>query len=391
MHTFPANGQRTQTIDYDLHGLAGIRLLDAAPGDAAVVTRQVGPIQAPLAREPDILIRFVDRLPASSRVRYLGVDEAGFTDDAFLVLRSKHKARARVQIPLQHIGKQCEIVCERGLPAVPLLIPILNLTVLGKGALPLHASAFTYNGVGALATGWSKGGKTETLLAFAARGAEYVGDEWVYVSGDGRRMYGIPEPIRVWDWHLQDLPQYRALVARGDRARLRTIKLVQSVDRAMPQGVRHTFVLARVMSRMTPVLKQQLYVDIHPKRLFGSRFGTLSGTFDRLFFVVSHELPDVTVQPIDPQEVARRMVFSLQHERLAFMAYYLKFRFAFPDAANPLIEHAEELQRDRLARVLAGKDAYAVYHPYPVPIPSLFDAISPFLQVTSEASETSEG
>jgi hypothetical protein len=31
-------------IDYDLHGLAGIRLLDAAPADAAAVTRQLGPI-----------------------------------------------------------------------------------------------------------------------------------------------------------------------------------------------------------------------------------------------------------------------------------------------------------------------------------------------------------
>ncbi len=381
MHKPHTNGQRAQTIDYDLHGLAGIRLLDAAPGDAAVVTRQLGPIQAPLARDPDILIRFVDRLPASSRVRYLGVDDAGFTDDAFLILRSKHNARARVQIPFQRIGKQCEIVCERGLPAVPLLIPILNLTVLSKGALPLHASAFTYNDVGVLATGWAKGGKTETLLAFMARGAEYVGDEWVYLSRDGRRMYGIPEPIRVWDWHLQDLPQYRALVGRADRARLRALNLlVQSMDRAVSSGVGRGSAPVKMMKRMTPLLKGQLNVQLPPEHLFGRRFGPLVGTPDKVFFVVSHETPDVTVQPMDAQEIARRMVFSLQHERLDFMAYYLKFRFAFPDAPNPLIEQVEELQREALVRVLAGKDAYVVYHPYPVPIPSLFDAIGPLLQ-----------
>src|SRR5262245_32667242 len=108
------NGHGAQPIDYDLHGLAGIRLINASPDDAAAVTRQLGPIQAPLAREPDIVIRFVDRLPTTSRVRYLGVDEAGFTDDAFLVLRSKHKARAKVQIPFEQIGKQCEIICESG-------------------------------------------------------------------------------------------------------------------------------------------------------------------------------------------------------------------------------------------------------------------------------------
>jgi hypothetical protein len=104
------------------------------------------------------------------------VDDAGFTQDAFLILRSKHKTPAKVQIPMDQIGLQCEIVCERGLSAVPLLIPIINLTALHKGCLPLHAAGFVYNDVGALIAGWSKGGKTEALLAFMAQGARYVGD-----------------------------------------------------------------------------------------------------------------------------------------------------------------------------------------------------------------------
>ncbi|HBY96449.1 MAG TPA: hypothetical protein DEP84_21315 [Chloroflexi bacterium] len=379
MYPSQRNSYTPQTTDYDLHGLACIRLLDASPDDVAAVTRQLGPIQASLTREPDILIRFVDRLPTPSRVRYLGVDEAGFTDDAFLVLRSKHKSRVTVQIDFEQIGRrQCEIVCERGLPAVPLLIPILNLTVLSRGALPLHASAFTYNGTGVVTTGWSKGGKTETLLAFMARGAEYIGDEWVYISSNGQHIYGIPEPIRLWNWHLDSLPQYRTLVGRNELVRLRALKLFQSLELVgPPHGARSAPV--RALNRVMPLLKRQLYVDVHPQRLFGNGFGLLAGTFDRLFFVVSHELPEVIVQPIDPQEIARRMVFSLQHERLDFTAYYLKFRFAFPEAHNQLIERAEELQHAMLTRVLADKDTYAVYHPYPVPIASLFDAIGPLL------------
>jgi hypothetical protein len=367
-------------IDYDLHGLTGIRLLNASPGDAAAVTRLLGPIQAPLTGEPDIVIRFVDRLSTSSRIRYLGLDEAGFTDDTFLVLRSKHKARARVQIPFEQIGRQCEIVCERGLPAVPLLLAILNLTVLCKGALPMHASAFTYNGTGVLTTGWAKGGKTETLLAFMANGAEYVGDEWVYLSCDGQRMYGIPEPIRVWDWHLQDLPQYWPLVGRGDRVKLRMLKLVvRLMDRAVSNGLGRGSAPVKLIRRMTPLLKRQLYVQLPPQKLFGQGFGPLVGTPDKIFFVASHETPEVTVQPMDPQEIARRMVFSLQEERMDFMSYYLKFRFAFPEIRNELIERVEELQRERLTQVLADKEAYAVYHPYPVSIPALFNALSPFL------------
>lgn len=367
-------------IDFDLHGFAGIRLINASERDAATVTRQLGPIQASLAREPDVVIRFVDRLPLSSPVRYLGVDDAAFTDDAFLVLRSKHKARAMVQIPFEQIGEQCEIVCERGLPAVPLLIPILNLTVLGKGVLPLHASAFTYNGIGVLTTGWSKGGKTEALLAFMARGATYIGDEWVYLNGDSRKLYGIPEPIRLWDWHLNELPQYRARVGRGDRARLRALRMLVSMEQAAPDGARSAFAPARALNRITPLLKRQLYVQMPPKRLFGSGAAALSGPFDRLFFVVSDDSSSIHVQNADPREIAQRIAFSLQHERLDFLAYYLKFRFAFPGRANLLIERAAELEQELLARSLAGKPAYAVSHPYPVSIPALFDAMRPMVE-----------
>ena len=191
-------------VDYDLHGIVGIRLLGASESDVAAVTAQLGPIRAVLDRDPDVVIRFVDRLPVSN-LRYLGREEAGFTDDAFLVLRSR-KARARVQIPVEEIGGRCEIVCESGLPAVPLLIPIVNVTALAKGVVPVHAAAFVHRGSGVLVTGWAKGGKTESLLGFMSHGAEYIGDEWVYVSADGRRLRGIPEPVRVWDWHLDDLP-----------------------------------------------------------------------------------------------------------------------------------------------------------------------------------------
>ena len=115
-------------------------------------------------------------------------------------------------------------MCERGVAAVPLLIPILNMTLLARGVLPLHASAFVHEGTGVVATGWSKGGKTEALLAFASRGAEYVGDEWVYVASDGARVHGIPEPIRIWRWQLRQLPEYERMIKPAERARLTVLE-----------------------------------------------------------------------------------------------------------------------------------------------------------------------
>jgi hypothetical protein len=373
----------SEAIDYDLHGLAGVRLVDATPSDAAAVSRQLGPIRSSLAREPDVVVRFVDRLP-TTRLRYLGAGEAAFTDDAFLVLRSKHKVRAKVSIPFAQIGDRCEIVCERGLPAVPLLVPILNLTVLARGALPLHASAFVYGGTGVVATGWSKGGKTETLLAFMQRGAEYIGDEWVYVSSEGDRIFGIPEPIRLWDWHLSQLPDYRALVGRGDRGRLRALRLALALEGPLDSGASSSFPLARRLGRALPVLKRQLHVDIEPARLFGEGAIAASAAFDRLFFVVSGESEKVTVEPIDAQEVAQRMSFSLAYERLDLTAYYAMFRFAFPGAASPVLDQAGELEQGALERLLGDKPANVVYHPYPVSIAALFDAMSPYCTARGE-------
>lgn len=362
-------------VDYDLHGLVRVRLVDAAPGDTAAVDRQLGPIRAPVGGEPDLVVRFVERL-ATERLRYLGAGEAAFTDDAFLLLRSKYKAPARVRLPLADIGGHCEIVCERGLPAVPLLVPIVNLTVLAKGALPLHASAFVHEGTGVVATGWSKGGKTEALLAFTAKGARYVGDEWVYVSHDGSRVYGIPEPIRLWDWHLRQLPAARALVTGGDRARLRILRLGLLLGERLAGGGALGRPL-RAFHRARPLLERQLHVDVAPERLFpGATAG--EAPFDRLFFVMSHESPEVVVEAADPLDVARRMAHSLRYERLDLAACYAMYRFAFPDRESPIFELAEERERRALETAFAGKPTFLVRHPYPVSIPELFDAMSPY-------------
>lgn len=368
-----------QTVDFDLHGLARIRLIEATPKDIATVARQVGPIQAPVSGEADITIRFVDEVPLNGPLRVVGLDQGGYTDDSFIVLRSKHKAQGRVRIPLDQIGGRFEIQCERGAAAVPQLIPILNLTVLARGALPLHASAFVIDGIGVAACGWSKGGKTETLLSFMRQGAKYVGDEWVYVTGDGRWLHGIPEPIRLWDWHLGQIPEYRALVSRKDRVKLSTIGALESVHRGLPRNVRRSMPGVHAFDRVMTLLEGQRHVDPPAERLFGRERWVQQAPFDRLVFLGNARIKGVHVEPIDPMEVAERMTFSHVHHRLGFLDYYWQFRYAFPDRPNRIVDEIESIERDLLRQVFAGKTAFEVLHPHPLDIPGLFDAIRPHL------------
>jgi hypothetical protein len=250
--------------------------------------------------------------------------------------------------------------------------------MIAKGVLPLHASAFEYNGIGALATGWAKGGKTETLLAFTAHGAQYVGDEWVYLSNNGDSMYGIPEPIRLWNWHFEEMPQYRAMLKSSERIKLKSLSTITGLlERITDGGFAHKTLPMRLLQRITPILKRQLYVQVPPKRLFGETAGSIVGVPQKIFFVASHESPDFVVERIAPELIAERMVFSLQDERVEFLGYYTRFRFAFPEIRNDFIENLEKRQREMLIAAFKNKETYAIYHPYPVSIPALYEALSP--------------
>jgi hypothetical protein len=372
--------------DFDLHGIVGIRLVDASAGDIEAVRRQLGPIDTPLARTPEIIVRFVEKLETSGSIRYLGLDEAGFTDDAFLILNHKHK-NVRVQIPFDRIGGRCEIVCERGLPAVPLLVAIINLTALSKGYVPLHAAAFHYHGQGVLVTGWSKGGKTETLLGFLARGAEYIGDEWVYLSGDERRMFGIPEPIRMWDWHLTDLPEFRSLLSFSERLRLSLFRVCASWL-AWFAGESRPLAKISAFRKLLDLIKRQQYVDVDPQRLFGRRLTLMRGTVDQLLFVVSHDRATTDVRSITADEVADRMLASLDYEEREFLRHYRMAQFAFPSLANTFIENARSRRHEILGRALANVSAYEVDHPYPASIPALVESVEPLLRPRGERTES---
>ena len=368
-------------VDYDLHGIVGIRLLDPTPADVATITAQCGPIQAPLHRQPDIVIRFVDRLQTASPMRLMGPPDSGCAGSSFLLLRGRHRARVRVEIPFDAIGRGVEIVCERGASAVPLLIPIVNVCATANGALALHAAAFRYNGRGVLLTGWARGGKTETLLAFLAKGAEYVGDEWVYLDAEGTYMCGIPEPIRVWDWHLEELPEFRRQLGSLGRARLRTLRsLATACTLASGDGARRGKRWQRPLAWLGDLLSRQCYTRLRPGTAFSQAFGSLRARIDHVVFVESWDSPAIRTEQVSGPEVAARMAFSLQEERSVLRAAYRRYRFAMPERANPLLDDIDHIEAARLQRIFGDRTCHAVLHPYPVSVPSLFDAVRPLIE-----------
>jgi hypothetical protein len=359
-----------RAVDHHLHGLATVRLVDASPANDAAVARQLGTVGRPADGTADVTVRFVDRAVPRGRLRLVGLGGAGHTDDAFVLLRRGADGTAMAELPLERIGHGLEITCERRLTQVPMLVPLLNAAMLAKGVAPLHASAFVWGGHGVAAAGWRTSGKTEALLSFMAQGALAIADEWVYVTPD-RRLHGVPEPVRLQDWHLDQLPEHRAALRPKQRARLGSLAVAGAVARA---GGR----VAGPMGRLAGAVAARSHVDVLPARLFGSDRWVGTGRLDRVFLLATAEARDVRVEQVPGELVARRMVYAHQHHRLGLISAYFEQRFAFPERVSTVLEEAAELERDLLLRVLGGVDAHVVEHPHPVDISRLFEAMRPF-------------
>jgi hypothetical protein len=373
-----ASVQKAEThIDYDIHGVVAVRLVDCPPVEAAAIARKYGSLQRPLSCTPDIIVRFVKQLAAPG-LTHLGLRQYAYTDTDFFLIAEKNAAKTKIDF--ERIGSRtCEIVCESGTPIVALLTTLINLTALKKNYVSLHASAFSYRGVGVLVAGWKKGGKTESLLAFAAKGVRYIGDEWILLSGDGSKMHGIPGVIPVWDWHFKYLPQLRRRVAMQNRLLFGAVRSMDKLQRALPKGRLGNLLPIRFLRDALPPLKKRLHVAFDAEAIFSSPLGSLSARPDKFILALSHADQDIRVEPADPMHLAACMSSSVQFEQLAFFKHYLAYKFAFPDRQADFMETIAERQEEILRQALSGKEAYLVSHPYPVSLSELSAHMVPVL------------
>ncbi len=368
---------RRSVVDLDVHGIVGVRLVAATAKEAAKVARQLGAERTSLVREPDIVVHFTERL-STPAITFLGLNSTAFTDDGFYVL-DKNDGEIQAQIPFDQIGGQCELLCTSGLDSVPLLMDIVRFSFLAKHHVPLHASAFRYGETGVLVMGWAKGGKTEALLAFANHGAQYVGDEWVMLSADGRRMYGLPVSVAIRDWHVEHIPNLVPRVSLEHRILFTVIRSLEGLYAIWGRTPWRKSLLRRMLGKGLPRLRQQLIVRRHPRDLFRDRYCEEGVAMDKLFLTMGHSEPDFRVTPADPSDIARRMVASVIYEHAQFFEYYEAFLFAFPHRRNAFLDDMDTLHEKLLCQALEGKEAYEVKHPYPFSFEDLFDAMRPFV------------
>lgn len=374
----PASEHRR--IDFDIHDVVRIRLIDASQGDLRAACALLGPpSKLPLA-DPDITIRFVENLSARG-IRFLGTDQ-GFTDHGFFLLQEGTR-QAKARIPFDRIGAPCEVVCKSGIGSVPLLMPIVGLTALKKEYIPIHASAMVHHGAGILLAGWAHCGKTAALLGFASKGAAYVGEEWVLLSGDGRRIFGLVRPLDLRHRHVASLPDLLGSVGSMNRYASQGISVLHRLQKIiLGQRIPSNFVF-RGLQRMSAVVEDRLRPEVALSAIFGDRICPKGAVVHKILLFISHEERAVDVEAAAPFEMACRLSALVQHELTPLLPHYAAYRYAFPCRRNEFLEGAAEYSLALLARALYGKDTYIVRLPYPHAFAELFEAIQPYCRPTT--------
>jgi len=374
-------------VDFDIHGVVGVRLIDPSPSDLDAACILLGcPSRLPLTA-PDITVQFVEDLPVRG-IRFLGTDQDAFTDNGFFLLQEGTR-RVKARIPFDRIGGPCEIVCKSRLGSVPLLIPIVSLTALKKECVPVHASAVVYNGVGILMAGWAHCGKTAALLGFASKGAEYVGEEWVLLAGNGQRMQGLVRPLELSHWHVASLPHVRSAVNLMNRCAFHGIGILDGLRKMISGKRTRSSLVFRSLRRASAAVEDRLRPTVAPSAIFRDRIRSAGAQVEKIFLFVSHEDHRIEVEPITPLEMARRLTFLVQRELTPLLRHYAAYQFAFPSQRNELIESTAEYSFGMLARALNGKETYIVRLPYPHVFPELYKKIQPLCKPTTVATAES--
>jgi hypothetical protein len=372
-------------VDHNVQGLACVRFVDPSESVLHHIAGQLGVSSGEPCGDPDICVTFVDRFDDEESLRLLELNNMPFaySKNHFYLLDDKGY---RTRLDFRQIGQRLDLVCERGITEIPLLTSLLSLTLIRKGHLMLHASAFSYRGKGILATGWQTGGKSEMLLAFMNAGAAYVSDDWTLVRHGDHKLCGLRSDVNIWNWQFEQLPLFRKRISSAAQRRLRLLATYRRVYKMLtgaPGKRKRNYessgsMLRRLLAKIDREAARTARVSTSPGKLFQDQVTTGPVSLDVAFLANVVQDEPLNVVPVEPREVAERMLASQAYERRDLRDAYHKFRFAFPERAAGTLESLEAQELLLLTQSLGNRKTYEVTHPYPVSLADLYQVAEPF-------------
>lgn len=361
--------------DFEVPGVLRVRAHDASSDDLAAVARAVGSPRAATNEPADVTVRFVDEL-SPALLHILDGGTMGYDDERVYFLEATGR-RAVAGVTLGERWGEALIVCRRGARRVPFLSAAVDFAALARGWVPVHGSAWvTRGGLGVVAAGWARSGKTGALLEACEAGAIPVGDDRVLLSRDGSRMIGLGRPIEVKRWHLAQL----ALPALGGRPLQRAVarftsalaaRLAGPPGRASGRESAGVGLAYKVLDR----LRTSSNIELDAHLLRASPSALAEARPDALMILETHRHPSVVAEQADARTVPSRLAAQTAAELGPALRAHLAFEYAHPGRGWRDVGRTAEVAREALSGATRGVPAFLVRHPYPCSLRELGSVI----------------
>ncbi len=342
-------------VSLNLHDHVRLTLIDASPADVGIVKQATGALEEIANGEGDIEIRFVENTKGQLPIE-IDLPDAAWQTQQF-----------RVAYP-------------SGLRRLPLLRSLLNLKSAAKGLLGIHGTSFTHRDRGYLVCGSSGGGKTGTLLAYLLQGAQYLAAEWGYLSDEGQVLHGVPETLRLRDWHVQNADDRLVNVGLGDRLHMAKwryaarglqplCQLLESVSAKQSDRLRH----------FVDRVDRQRYIDRRIDNWLGEPISPRSATLQTILLVSTHTSTDIDVRQLSKDDAVRRLT-ELQDADTADLLYTNHIEAIHRQPSSGLLDEFYARRAQLIDQLVEGKNVYSVARPQDVNLNELFEAIESVME-----------
>jgi hypothetical protein len=190
---------------------------------------------------------------------------------------------------------------------------VLFFRMLAQGVFLAHSSAVCRGGTGILFPAWAHTGKTNVALELVSNGYEYMADDWCLVSSSGE-LLGYPRWLRLFSYNFEAHPQLKTAVG-GPRERRRLARQLAMVRLAHSLNPK-----ARLSANVRDQLESRYFVYVRApiqQVIPGSREG-LRAPLTKACLLSTTRSRGVSIAPIAPEELARRVALTAMYERNRF-------------------------------------------------------------------------
>jgi hypothetical protein len=264
------------------------------------------------------------------------------------------------------------IASEARFPLEPLfgtvVRPALQLALLGRGCVAVHAACVEIAGRAVLLGGWSESGKTEIALALAEQGAAFLSDKWTVLDSDGSASI-FPIGVGVRRWVLRYLPRLARSLPPAARRQFRAAGLASIVSPAARLASARAGATGRVGELLERALELADRAALTPSELravYGQQDDPIRTVpLGLLVLVPTAPAGEVSVRPVSPEWGAARLARAAAYERRDFLSLLQRRSYAEPLVQADPVAEVIAAERRLLERVLTAVPAIEVRTAFP--------------------------